>query len=53
MATYRLLRDIDTRLNRIDIPTADFNIDEKDFKLSLWLYVQLATPMFNPRAPPK
>ncbi|KAI4454788.1 lung adenoma susceptibility 1-related [Holotrichia oblita] len=53
MATYHLLRDIDSRLHRIDIPTADFHINEENFNLSLWLYVQLATPMYNPRAPIK
>ncbi|GJQ85901.1 hypothetical protein Trydic_g21756 [Trypoxylus dichotomus] len=53
MATYRLLRDINARMNRPDIPTADFTITDEHFILCLWLTVNLATPMHNPRAPAK
>ncbi|KAK9754209.1 Cancer susceptibility candidate 1 N-terminus [Popillia japonica] len=53
MATYKLLRDINKRMNRIDIPTADFTIIDENFILCLRLNVKLATPMHNPRAPAK
>lgn len=50
-AIYRLLRDINKNLNRIDIPTADYRRKEANFGFCLWVLVQLPTPMFNPRAP--
>lgn len=53
VATYLLLRDIDKNLNRIDIPTANYTRTEEHFKLALWLRVQLPTPLFNPRKPPR
>ncbi|KAJ8978342.1 hypothetical protein NQ317_002651 [Molorchus minor] len=53
VATYRVLRDVEKNLNRIDIPTADFDFQNDYFKLSIWLRVQLPIPLPNPRRPPK
>ncbi|XP_074031121.1 dynein axonemal intermediate chain 7 isoform X1 [Leptinotarsa decemlineata] len=53
VATYRLLRCVEKNLNRIDIPTADFNYKNEDINLSIWLRVQLPIPLPNPRRPPK
>lgn len=50
-ATYRLLRDIDRKMNRVDIPTADFQFRDEHFVLYLWLRVQLPTHYPNPRRP--
>lgn len=52
-AIYKLLRDINKNLNRIDIPTADYRRRENNFGFCLWVLVQLPTCMFNPRAPAK
>ncbi|KAJ8935184.1 hypothetical protein NQ314_012940, partial [Rhamnusium bicolor] len=53
VVTYRLLRCVESNLHRIDIPTADFDFNDKNFKFSLWLRVQLPIPLPNPRRPPK
>ncbi|XP_015837771.1 dynein axonemal intermediate chain 7 isoform X2 [Tribolium castaneum] len=53
VATYRLLRDIERNLHRIDIPTADYKYQDDNIVLCLWLRVQLPTPLPNPRRPPK
>ncbi|RZC42436.1 protein CASC1-like [Asbolus verrucosus] len=53
VATYRLLRDIEKNLHRIDIPTADYKYQDDNIALCLWLRVQLPTPLPNPRRPPK
>lgn len=52
-ATYRMLRNIETKLRRIDIPTADFHFKDEHFIMYVWLRVQLATPLPNPRKPAK
>lgn len=52
-ATYRMLRNIDTKLHRADIPTADFHHKDDHLIIYIWLPVQLATPLPNPRRPPK
>lgn len=53
VATYKLLRNIEKNLRRIDIPTADFDFADENINLSLWLRVQLPIPLPNPRRPPK
>lgn len=53
VATYRLLRDIEANLHRIDIPTADFKYQDENIALCMWLRIQLPTPLPNPRRPPK
>lgn len=53
VATYRLLRNIEKNLHRIDIATADFRHQDDNMTLCLWLRIQLPTPMPNPRKPPK
>lgn len=50
-ATYRLLRDIDKNLHRLDIPTADYHREEENYALNIFVMVQLPTPIHNPRAP--
>ncbi|XP_023310803.1 protein CASC1-like [Anoplophora glabripennis] len=53
VATYKLLRNIEKNLHRIDIPTADFNFADENLNLSIWLRVQLPVHLPNPRRPPK
>ncbi|XP_063926331.1 axoneme-associated protein mst101(2)-like isoform X2 [Zophobas morio] len=53
VATYRLLRNIEKNLHRIDIPTADYKYQDDNIALCLWLRIQLPTPLPNPRRPPK
>nr|CAI5836688.1 unnamed protein product [Callosobruchus analis] len=53
VATYRLLRNIEKNLHRIDIPTADFKFSDEHIKFNIWLRVILPIPLPNPRRPPK
>ncbi|XP_066153892.1 dynein axonemal intermediate chain 7-like isoform X3 [Euwallacea fornicatus] len=53
VATYRLLRDVENNLNRINIPTANFNFKDDFVTLCIWLRVMLPIPLLNPRRPPK
>lgn len=53
VATYRLLRNIEKNLNRIDIPTADYRYQDNNLALCLWLRIQLPIPLPNPRRPAK
>ncbi|KAL1500843.1 hypothetical protein ABEB36_006270 [Hypothenemus hampei] len=53
ITTYGLLRDVEHNLNRINIPTADFNYKDDHLTLCLWLRVILPIPLPNPRRPPK
>ncbi|XP_060533824.1 dynein axonemal intermediate chain 7 [Cylas formicarius] len=53
VATYKLLRNVEHNLNRINIPTADFNFKDEYVTLCLWLRVMLPIPLPNPRRPPK
>lgn len=48
--TYNILRNI-SKMNRINLTTADFNYKDDLFTLCLWLQVQLPVPLFNPRRP--
>ncbi|XP_017779313.1 PREDICTED: protein CASC1-like [Nicrophorus vespilloides] len=50
-ATYHLLRYIGNRMNRIDIPTADYLLSNSNFGYCLWTLVKLPTPTPNPRIP--
>ncbi|XP_050302897.1 dynein axonemal intermediate chain 7-like [Anthonomus grandis grandis] len=53
VATYRLLRNVEHNLNRLNIPTADFNFKDDIVTLCIWLRVMLPIPLPNPRRPPK
>ncbi|CAH2005740.1 unnamed protein product [Acanthoscelides obtectus] len=53
VATYRLLRNVEKNLHRIDIPTADYDFADENIKFSIWLRVILPIPLPNPRRPPK
>ncbi|XP_076256077.1 dynein axonemal intermediate chain 7 [Rhynchophorus ferrugineus] len=53
VTTYKLLRDVEHNLNRINIPTADFNFKDDYVTLCIWLRVMLPIPLPNPRRPPK
>lgn len=53
VATYRLLRNVERNLNRINIPTADFNFKDDHVTVCVWLRVMLPIPLPNPRRPPK
>nr|CAH7717915.1 unnamed protein product [Callosobruchus chinensis] len=53
VATYRLLRNIEKNLHRIDIPTADYKFSDEHIKFNIWLRVILPIPLPNPRRPPK
>ncbi|XP_030757372.1 protein CASC1-like [Sitophilus oryzae] len=53
VATYKLLRNVEHNLNRINIPTADFSFKDDFVTLCIWLRVMLPIPLPNPRRPPK
>ncbi|KAH1003077.1 dynein axonemal intermediate chain 7 isoform X2 [Dendroctonus ponderosae] len=53
VATYRLLRNVEHNLNRLNIATADFHFKDDHVTMSLWLRVMLPVPLPNPRRPPK
>lgn len=52
-ATYNILRSIDKKMNKIDIPTANYNFKDEYVILCIWLRVQLPIPLPNPRRPSK
>lgn len=53
VATYKLLKCVEKNMNRVDIPTAEFNFRDDYMDISVWLRVNLPIPLSNPRRPPK
>lgn len=52
-ATYRLIRDIEKQLVRLDLPTAQIITTHEHFAICLWALVQLPIPMPNPKRIPR
>lgn len=52
VATYTLLKRVETNMDRIDLSTAYYNFCDDYMDLNVWLRVNLPIPLPNPRRPP-